>query len=368
MFKRRNAVIALLALTLVGVVTCWWLAFSSNVPASDEQLSVRIPSGSSFEATLDSLDRAGALKSRTKLELFGTLTGWRRQVKPGHYILESGSSNWTLLNKIRKGLQDPIRVTIPPGTRPEVLGAVLARDLGIDADEFVSAIKDSTLASELGTDTLHLFGHMRANTFDIFWTTDAATAIKRIHGWYDRFWTDERRTKADSLGLSPDEVVTLASIVEWEARQEEERPRVAGVYLNRLLGRTSAGTMRLQADPTVQYALMQLDGGVMRRLFTRDYSTQHPYNTYQIDGLPPGPINNPSDASIDAVLNAENHDYLFFVADGTGGHTFSRTVSEHNAAAREWSEFISEQVRIRERREDSLRADSLRQLEMQEAN
>ena len=97
----------------------------------------------------------------------------------------------------------------------------------------------------------------------------------------------------------------MASIVEWEARYDDEKPRIAGVYLNRLLGRTSAGTMRLQADPTVQYALMQTDGGPMRRLFLRDYGFAHPYNTYQIDGLPPGPINNPSDAAIDGVLDNE---------------------------------------------------------------
>jgi len=155
-------------------------------------------------------------------------------------------------------------------------------------------------------------------------------------------------------------VTTLASIVEWEAQQADERPTIAGVYLNRLLGRTSAGTMRLQADPTVQYALMQTDGGPMRRLFTRDYNTPHPYNTYLIEGLPPGPINNPSDGSIDAVLDAEEHDFLYFVANVTGGHTFSRSLGEHMSAAREWSAFISEQTRIAAQRRDSVRQDSLR--------
>ena len=358
--KRRLIVLTLLAIAVVGILIGCWMAFASNTEDFEDSLSVRIPSGSSFEDVVDSLETAGILGSRESFATFATLTGWRRQVKPGHYLIESGMSNWAMLDKIRKGLQDPIRITIPPGSRPSVVGAVLARDLGIDADAFVEAMKDPALAAELETDTLHLFGRMRANTYDIFWTTDAATAVRRIHTWYDRFWTDERQATARALGLTPDEVTTLASIVEWEAQQAEERPTIAGVYLNRLLGRTSAGTMRLQADPTVQFALMQMDGGRMRRLFTRDYNTPHPYNTYLTEGLPPGPINNPSDASIDAVLDAEEHEFLYFVADGTGGHTFTRTLGEHMSAAREWSAFISRQTRIAAQRRDSIRQDSLR--------
>ena len=353
--------LTLFAIAVVGILIGCWLAFASNTAGFEDSRSVRIPPGSSFEGAVDSLEAAGILGSRGSFATFATLTGWRRQVKPGHYLIESGMSNWAMLDKIRKGLQDPIRITIPPGTRPAVVGAVLARDLGIDADAFVEAMKDPALAAELETDDAHLFGRMRANTYDIFWTTDAATAIKRIHAWYDRLWTDEREAKAAGLGLTPDEVTTLASIVEWEAQQADERRTIAGVYLNRLFGRTSSGRMRLQADPTVQYALMQMDGGRMRRLFTRDYNTPHPYNTYLIEGLPPGPINNPSDASVDAVLDAEEHEFLYFVANGTGGHTFTRTLGEHMSAAREWSAFISRQTRIAAQRRDSVRQDSIRQ-------
>jgi UPF0755 protein len=129
----------------------------------------------------------------------------------------------------------------------------------------------------------------------------------------------------------------MASIVEWEARLEEEKPRIAGVYLNRLrIG------MRLQADPTVQFALMQVEGGRMRRLLFRDYEFQHPFNTYLYGGLPPAPINNPSPSSIHAVLDPEPHDYLYFVARGDGGHTFSRTLSEHNRAARDYRTMMRE--------------------------
>jgi UPF0755 protein len=352
----RRTLLLLLAMVLLVGAAGLWLAFGSNTAAYDEPRGVRLPPGTDFETAIDSLESAGILGSSTMLRLFGSLTGWGDQVKTGHYLIHAGASNWSMLDKIRKGLQDPIRITIPPGLTPARLGRVLHNQLGTDSAEVVAALRDPGLAAQLETDTTHLFGRMRANTYDVLWTMDARRAISRIHGWYTRMWTDERRAKAERLGLTPDEVVTMASIVEWEARRPDERARIAGVYLNRLLGRTPAGRMRLQADPTVQFALMARDGGPMRRLLLRDYQTPSPYNTYLIDGLPPGPITNPSDESIDAVLDNETHDFLFFVADGTGGHTFTRTGAEHAAAARRWSAFITEQVRIRRQREDSARA------------
>lgn len=321
------------ALLLTAALVGSWLAFAPNTPAFEGYRGVKIPPGASFAQAVDSLEAAGLLRSRTSFTGFAALTGWGRQIKPGHYRFEAGASNWAMLDKIRKGRQDPIRVTIPPGTRPGVFAAVLRRDLDLDSAAVREALRDPELAAELGTDTLHLFGYMRPNTFDIYWTTSARGVVRRLKREWDRFWTDEMQRRADEIGLSRDEVLRLASIVEWEARVPEERPRVAGVYLNRLLGRTPAGRMRLQADPTVQFALMQLEGGPMRRLLFADYRVPHPYNTYLIDGLPPGPITNPSESSIRAVLEAEEHDYLFFVARGDGTHVFSRTFAEHVRAA-----------------------------------
>ncbi|HEX8297734.1 MAG TPA: endolytic transglycosylase MltG [Rubricoccaceae bacterium] len=353
----KKLLFPIVALALLGAGGVVWLAFLPNVPdraataEADAPYSLRLPPGTDFETALDSLDSAGALGSRTSLRLFGSLTGWGEQVKTGHYNITPGMSNWALLDKVRKGLQDPIRITIPGGLTPERFGRVLERQLGTDSAAVVRALRDPALADSLGTDTANLFGHMRANTYDILWTTNARRAVSRIHGWHDRYWTDEKVAQARALGLTPDQAITMASIVEWEAQKPSERPRIAGVYLNRLLGRTSSGTMRLQADPTVQYALMAAGEPTMRRLLFVDYRTPSPYNTYLIDGLPPGPINNPSDDTIDAVLNNERHEFLYFVADGTGGHDFSRTVSEHNAKAARWSQFMREQTAIRRQRD-----------------
>ncbi len=347
----KKLFLTLFVLSLLAAGAGAWLAFAPNV-GGDERHSVRLPEGTSFGVMLDSLESAGALSSRATMELFGRATGWADQVKMGHYYIEPGMSNWAVLDKIRKGLRDPIRITIPPGTRPERLARVLRNQLGTDSAAVAHLLRDPGFADSLGTDVAHLQGQMLAETFDMYWTDDPATALRRIHDRYDRFWTPERKAKADALGLTPDEVVTMASIVEWEARKPEERRRIAGLYLNRLLGRTSAGTMRLQADPTVQFALME-EGGEpqMRRLLFRDYTFPSAYNTYLIDGLPPGPITNPSDATIEAVLDNERNDFLYFVADGTGGHDFSRTLGEHNAKAARWSQYMNEQTRIRRERE-----------------
>ena len=336
---------AALVLGLLGALAVYWLLFMPNTPDYDGYRGAKLPRGASFEAVADSLERAEMIASRTSFEWAGTVTGWGRQLKPGYYRFEAGARNWDILRKIRSGQQDPVRVAVPPGTRPAVLAAVLRRDLDIDSTAFVDALRDPELAAELETDTTHLFGYMRPNSFDIYWTTDARGAVKRLKREWNQFWTDDMQRKADALGLTKEEVITLASIVEWEARRPEERPRIAGVYLNRLLGRTRVGRMRLQADPTVQYALMRQDGGRMRRLLFADYEFPDPYNTYRIDGLPPGPINNPSESSIRAVLDNEEHDFLYFVAKGDGTHTFSRTLREHNNAANAFRDLMRERRR-----------------------
>lgn len=336
---KRLLVVAVL-LAALGAGALYWLFLMPNTPAYEGYRGAKIPRGASFAQATDSLAAAGLLGNRATFRWAATLTGWGRQLKPGHYRFEAGATNYDILDKVRKGRQDPIRVTIPPGIRPAVLAAVLRRDLDLDSAAVHDLFFDPEFAAELGTDTTHLFGYMRPNSFDIYWTTDARGAVRRLKQEWDRFWTDEMAQQAARMGLTREEVLTLASIVEWEARDPEERPAVAGVYLNRLrIG------MKLDADPTVQYALMRRDGGRMRRLFYADYALQDPYNTYLRTGLPPGPITNPSESSIRAVLDPAEHDYLYFVADGSGGHHFSTTYNEHLRAAARYRALMQERRR-----------------------
>ncbi len=324
----RKLISAVSALALLGVLFMAWLFGAPVTKGYEGTRSITIRRGESFAAVVETLVDRGILKAERRFRFAATITGWHRQVKPGHYAIAAGISNHDLLEKLRKGLQTPLRVTIPPGSRPSVVAAVLRRDLDIDSTAFRLALDDDSLLSDLGTDADHVFGYIMPETFEFFWGTGARQVVTRLKKSYDSYFSSERMARAEALNLTRDDVLILASIVEWEARLDEERPTIAGVYLNRI-----RINMPLQADPTVQYALMQLEGGRMRRLLFEDYKLQHPYNTYLYYGLPPGPITNPSPASVDAVLFADDHNYLYFVADGSGGHTFSSTIGEHNRAA-----------------------------------
>jgi len=336
----KKGLSALSGLAPIIVFFVAWLFGSSVTEDYEGTRSVTIRRGESLTAVVESLTKQNILNAQKRFRFAATITGWHRQIKPGHYAIAAGASNHELLDKLRKGLQTPLRVTIPPGSRPGVVAAVLRRDLDIDSTAFRLALQDDSLLSDLGTDADHIFGYIMPETFAFFWGTGARQVVSRLKKAYDGYFSAERLARAEALNLTTDDVLILASIVEWETRLNEERPTIAGVYLNRLRIR-----MPLQADPTVQYALMQLEGGRMRRLLFEDYKLQHPYNTYLYYGLPPGPITNPSPASVDAVLFADDHKYLYFVADGSGGHTFSSTIAAHNRAAANYRRLMRQRRR-----------------------
>ncbi|WP_228702784.1 endolytic transglycosylase MltG [Salisaeta longa] len=304
-----------------------WLILGSSTTSYPGTRTVILPPDPSFAATIDSLQANGIVGTATGVRWLARLTGWNAQMKEGHYAFTSGVSNYRMLDVLRRGLQEPVRVTIPPGSRPRVVAAVVGKALKLTPAAFRSALRDTALARRLGTDVAHLFGYMLPETYHFYWQTPAREVVERIKEAFDAFYARELAAGADSIGLRKSELVTVASIVQWETYLNEEKPMVAEVYLNRLdIG------MPLQADPTVQYALLQREGQ-KRRLFFADYEIEHPYNTYQFRGLPPGPITNPAPSTLRAVAYPAAHDYLYFVADGTGGHAFSRTLREHNRKA-----------------------------------
>jgi UPF0755 protein len=331
--------IVVLALGLAGAGAGAWLAFAPNTPEYEGTRAVKIAPGTGFEAVVDSLEAAGILRRPGTFTLVATATTWRRQIKPGHYAIGSGLSNVDLLQKLRRGLRDPLRLTVPPGTRPEVFAAVVARELAVTKAEVRAALRDTALAAELGTDTTHLFGYMMPETYQVFWRTSARDVVARIKREFDRFYARELAAGADSLGLAKGELVTMASIVQWEAYLEDEKPVIAGLYLNRL-----ERGMPLQADPTVQYAVIEREGQ-KRRLFNVDYEIDHPYNTYQFRGLPPGPVTNPAPSTLRAVADPAQHRYLYMVAKGDGGHSFNRTLAQHVRDARAYHRLMRKRRR-----------------------
>jgi UPF0755 protein len=330
MLSRRPFVVAVAVCLLVGGAGFGvgaMMVFGPNTTA-DAPRSVIVPRDASLDAVVDSLQAHELLAVPGSFRLLATVTGWGEQIKSGHYRIRGGQSNYHLLDRLRRGLQDPVRLTIPPGTRPETVAQVVGRRLELSPAAFRAALRDTSLARELGTTPERLFGYMMPETYELYWQTSPDRVVRRVKESFDRFYERELAAGADSLGLSKPEVVALASIVEWEALLNEEKPMIAGVYLNRL-----RDGWRLQADPTIQYVLLQTEGERTRRVLYEDLEIDHPYNTYQIRGLPPGPITNPSPTALRATVRPTQHDYYYFAATGDGGHTFSRTLREHNRAA-----------------------------------
>lgn len=292
---------------------------------------------------LDSLD---VVVDREELLWSGRILGWR-SLRAGRYEIRESVSYSGLLSNMARGIQDPGRVIVHSGIDRGILAGRLSSQLQADSLAFAQIFSDSSdLALELGLSGEMLFARMLPNTYEMYWTSSPESVVRRIHREFQQRIANRYATDINASSFSLDEIITLASIIEWEARHVEEKPKISGLYINRL-----NRNMLLQADPTVLYAL-----GEKRRLIFDDYQYDHPYNTYRNAGLPPGPITNPDEQSIRAVLNPEDHEFLFMVATPDGNHVFNETFEEHRKSSEKWRRWIREQHRIK------------RELEREEAN
>ncbi|MCX6133589.1 MAG: endolytic transglycosylase MltG [Ignavibacteriales bacterium] len=304
--------------------TMYAIFFASNTSVLASERTVIIPRGASFRTVLDSLESSGVLRVRWTLSLAGRVLGLTKTMKVGKYLFPRGLSNIAILNDLAEGKSRIlINIPIPEGWRMERIALQCGKILGVDSQRFISLCDNSSFRKELGIDAPSIEGYLLPDTYKFLWQVSEEEIIERMVGEFRKFYADSLKRRQDDLGFSMKEVLALASIVEGEAILDRERPVIAGVYLNRLKKR-----MRLEADPTVQYALPEWK----RRLTYSDLRIDSPYNTYLYYGLPPGPINNPGRKSILAALYPEKHSFLYFVADGTGGHVFSRNYAEHQKA------------------------------------
>ena len=302
------------------VALIYYALFLPNDYADPKGRIVTIPHGASFHTIVDSLVSARAIRDRWSFQLAGRVLGYTKIIKTGKYLFVSGQSNLDILRDIRVGKSRIIiPVTIPEGWRMEQIARRYRRDLGIDAEKFLAWCMDSTFLREQGIQAPTLEGYLLPETYSFYWQTDEREIVERMLDGFRHFYNDTLLERQQALKVSQKEVLTLASIVEAESSLNEERPIIAGVYWNRLKKR-----MRLEADPTVQYAL-----GEGRKLNRQDLEFDSPYNTYRHYGLPPGPINNPGKASIHATLFPRQTEYLYFVATGIGGHHFASKFTEH---------------------------------------
>ncbi|MBO4992730.1 MAG: endolytic transglycosylase MltG [Alistipes sp.] len=312
---------------VLGAAVAVWgvISFKGNAVVAERELFVG--RDSSYEQLMDSLKPS--LKHHLAFDLYAERLGLEESYKVGHYVVKDGMNVIEVVRMLKLGLQTPVNVTMNNVKIPAQLAGKLAPQLEADSVELVEVFTDEALAKELGFDSpLTMFSIFLPNTYEFYWTVKPREFVDRMYREHKRFWEGDRDKKRERSGLDRVEVATLASIVYEETRKVDEMPRVAGVYMNRL--RTG---MPLQADPTIKYAMQDFG---LRRILNRHLKTPSPYNTYLNRGLPPSPICMPSVEAIDAVLNFEKHDYLFFCARPTfdGYHNFAKTYSEHLRNAR----------------------------------
>jgi UPF0755 protein len=287
---------------------------------------VIIPRGASFADAADSLSKANLIGWRKMFRVYARLTGGDRKIKPGTYLLRHGTPWSDIVSALHGGHGLVNTITIPEGYTISQITPLLARTLKVPVDSVDAAVRDTSLLARLDLPTATLEGYLFPDTYAFPIGTTARQAVHEMLYDFERRWKPDWDAKAAALQINRNDLVTMASIVEREARLPEERPVIAAVYYNRL-----RKGMLLQADPTVQYAL----GHHVGRVLYKDLTVESPYNTYVHKGLPPGPVASPGVASLDAAANPANVPYLYFVASRDGHHEFRMTLDEHTSAIRE---------------------------------
>lgn len=287
---------------------------------------VIVPKGASFATATDSLHRAGLVGNSFFFRLYARIKRADRNIKPGTYLLKPGTPWQDIVEVLNGGRGLVNSVTIPEGFALRQIVPLLAERLGVPADSINAAVSDTLLLRRLAIPTQTLEGYLFPDTYAFPDGTRARQAVLEMVRRFEREWKPEWNQRLVQMSLDRHRAVTLASIVEREAKVAAERPIIAGVYLNRL-----RENMLLQADPTVQYAL----GKHTPRVLLRDLEVDSPYNTYRYAGLPPGPIASPGGASLRAALFPASVPFLYFVAAPDGRHEFRRTLAEHQAAIRQ---------------------------------
>ncbi len=337
--RKKFVLVFLIAGSVLGISLTFYfyqVFFSANtLVESDQPYLLKIPSNSVYKNVVDQLYEEKVINDAVSFGFVAKILGYQEAVKPGLYTIDPKMSNLQLVRMLRSGQQTPVRVTFNTIRTKEDLAEKISANLEVSKEQFLELLQDSVYIRKYGVEEETVMSLFIPNTYEFWWDTSAEELFERMHKEYQIFWTDARKQKAQDLGLSQQEVSTLASIVQAESQKSDERPKIAGVYLNRLrIG------MPLQADPTLVFAAGDFS---IKRLTAKQMAIDSPYNTYKYAGLPPGPINLPDINSLDAVLNFEKHSYLYFCAkeDFSGYHSFAVGYDEHLSNARRYQRALN---------------------------
>ena len=310
--------------------------YARNVNLEQDYIYFYINTGADFEDIKEDLYEQGIIDDLESFIWVAERKNYQKFIKAGRYKIESKWNNNQLVNLLRSGIQEPIRLTINNIQTKKDLAGLAASKLELDSIELYRKLNDAEYLSRFGFSKQKVMALIIPNTYEFYWDTDEDEFLQRMAGEYKLFWNEERMAKAAALKLSQKEVQTLASIVQKETFRADEKKVVAGLYLNRVRKK-----MKLQADPTVIYALGDFS---IKRVLKEHLKVDSPYNTYKYAGIPPSPICVPEISSIDAVLNAERHNYIYMCAkeDFSGYHNFASSLREHNRNARKYQRALNQ--------------------------
>lgn len=332
---KKRILLLLVALLVIFLVFCGFFAyrfydiyFKSSTEFREATRLLYIPRNSSFENVADLMEKEGVIVDGIALRTYAKLKGYDTKSYSGCYTIERGMSMRSIMLMLVSRRQTPIKLVVPSVRTTGELAIRLAKQLDLTTEELLQHLTQVSVAQKFGF-TLEQFPAMFIpNTYEVYWDTSPEKLLLRLHKEYNAFWNGLRKEQANQIGLSPIEVATLASIIQEEVMHEEELPKIARVYLNRL-----KINMLLQACPTAKFAAGNMS---ISRVLNVHLQIDSPYNTYKYHGLPPGPIRYPSLAALLAVLHPDENDYLFFCAraDFSGYHHFSHTGAQHAAYAK----------------------------------
>ncbi|MCK0125519.1 endolytic transglycosylase MltG [Gelidibacter sp. F2691] len=341
-FKKIFIAIALIGLVVAAIIAynIYQTMFISNTAFNNEEAYVYIPTNATYQDVRAQLQPL--LKDMDKFEALAERKKYPANIKAGKFAIKKGMNNNDIVNSIRSN-NIPVKLSFNNQESLERLAGRISTQIEADSLELYTVMSSPEFLKANDFSEKTALGMYIPNSYEFFWNTSAEQFRERMLKEYHRFWNEARTAKAKTIGLTPEKVMTMASIVQKETAKVDERKRVAGVYMNRL----NIG-MPLQADPTVIYAIKHTSGDfdqVIKRVLYKDLVLDSPYNTYKYAGLPPGLITMPDITSIDAVLNFEKHDYLYFVADVTnfGYHKFAKTLAQHNVNRQEYVRWINQQ-------------------------
>lgn len=340
--KKILLAVALLGLVVLGYFsfTIYQLIFSPNTSFQAEKHSVYVSEKADFQTVVDSLKPH--LKDADAFVQVAAKKSYDQHIKSGHYVLTKGMNNNEIINALRS-TNVPVHIHFNNQNSIQDFSQRLSEQLDSSEEEIFQTLTDSLFLSDNEMDAQQSLSLYIPNTYEFYWDSKPELIRRRLVKQHESFWTPRRDEKREALNLSRLDVSSLAAIVQKETSKVDERPRVAGVYVNRL-----KRGMRLQADPTLIYALKEKHNKpdtIIKRVLNRDKLIDSPFNTYLNAGVPPAPIAMPDISSIDAVLNYEEHDYFYFVADieNFGYHKFAKTLRQHNRYANKYRRWVNKQ-------------------------